>query len=179
MNGHQINILQGSFISTVSENSFQWLWKSKCTPKMKFFGWLLLSDRINTRNMLRRRNFILNSGYNCLLCDTPPEETIEHIFFHCPFSQECWSALNIIWPFGGTRLQIIEHGKTQWRDPLFMEVFLIGARNIWKERNNMHFKNITPTVAAWRRRFKEDFGLLIHRTKEGIHPYIAHFISRL
>jgi hypothetical protein len=60
-----------------------------------------------------------------------------------------------------------------------MEVFLIGARNIWKERNNMHFKNIKPTVAAWRRRFKEDFGLLIHRTKEGIHPYIAHFISRL
>jgi hypothetical protein len=43
--------------------SFQWLWKSKCIPKRKLFGWLLLSDIINTRNMLKRRHFLLNSGY--------------------------------------------------------------------------------------------------------------------
>jgi hypothetical protein len=60
-----------------------------------------------------------------------------------------------------------------------MEVFLIGAWNIWKERNNMHFRNITPTIAAWKRRFIEDFGLLKHRTKEGVHPYIDHLISSL
>jgi hypothetical protein len=159
--------------------SIQWLWKSKSIPRMKFFGWLLLSDRINTRNMLRRRNFTLNTGYNCLLCDNPPEEMVEHLFFHCPFSQECWSRLHINWPLEHNRLQIIEHGKTQWKDPLFMEVFLIGAWNIWKERNNLHFKNITPTAAAWKRRFIEDFGLLKYRTKEGIHPYIDHLISSL
>jgi hypothetical protein len=35
--------------------STTWLWKSKCTPRVKFFGWLVLVDRLNTRNMLRRR----------------------------------------------------------------------------------------------------------------------------
>lgn len=30
-----------------------WIWKSKCIPRVKFFGWLLLSDHLNTRNILR------------------------------------------------------------------------------------------------------------------------------
>jgi hypothetical protein len=30
------------------------LWKSKCTPRVKFFGWLVLVDRLNIRNMLKR-----------------------------------------------------------------------------------------------------------------------------
>jgi hypothetical protein len=33
-----------------------WLWKSKCTSKHKFFAWLILHDRINTKDMLLRRN---------------------------------------------------------------------------------------------------------------------------
>jgi hypothetical protein len=78
-----------------------------------------------------------------------------------------------------TRLQIIEHGKIQWREPLFMEIFIIGAWSIWKERNNMLCNNITPTVEAWKRRFREEFGLLVHRKKEGVHPYINSLIARL
>lgn len=35
-----------------------WIWKTKCVPKIKFFAWLLLNDRLNTRNMLRRRRNI-------------------------------------------------------------------------------------------------------------------------
>jgi hypothetical protein len=79
----------------------------------------------------------------------------------------------------GNRLPIIEQGKTQWTDPMFMEVFIVGAWNIWKERNNMLFNNFTPNLESWKRRFKEDFGLLVHRTKEGLHPFISSIISRL
>jgi hypothetical protein len=31
---------------------FQWLWKSRCQGKHKVFFWLLLNDRLNTRNLL-------------------------------------------------------------------------------------------------------------------------------
>ena len=31
-----------------------WIWKSKCQSKHKFFAWLLLHDRINTKDMLLR-----------------------------------------------------------------------------------------------------------------------------
>jgi hypothetical protein len=39
-----------------------WIWKSKCIPKIKFFAWLLLNDRLNTRNILRRRRKFLEDG---------------------------------------------------------------------------------------------------------------------
>lgn len=35
------------------DDAFSWIWKSKCTKKWKVFAWLLLADRLNTRNMLR------------------------------------------------------------------------------------------------------------------------------
>ena len=41
------------FRDVVAHVAFQWLWKTKCTPKIKVFGWFLLSDRLNTRNMLK------------------------------------------------------------------------------------------------------------------------------
>jgi hypothetical protein len=45
-----------------------WVWKSKCTPTVKYFAWLLLNDKLNTRNILRRRKKFLEEGYNCVLC---------------------------------------------------------------------------------------------------------------
>lgn len=45
---------------------FQWVWKSSCQPKHKVFFWMLLLDRVNTRNLLRRKTFYLES-YNCAL----------------------------------------------------------------------------------------------------------------
>jgi hypothetical protein len=77
--------------------TFKWIWKSKCTPKLKFFGWLVQSDRLNTRNMLRRRHYQINSSFECLMCDQHLEETIEHMLFHCTFSTACWDALDIHW----------------------------------------------------------------------------------
>jgi hypothetical protein len=87
--------------------SFNWIWKAKNTAKLKVFCWLLLSDRPNTRNMLKRRNYAISSIYNCLLCTSPPEETVEHLFFHCHFSSSCWSAIGIQWPVQNSRLHIV------------------------------------------------------------------------
>jgi hypothetical protein len=159
--------------------SFKWLWKSKCTAKVKFFGWLILSDRLNTRNMLRRRHYALGTGYDFFMCNHNTEEIIEHLFFHCPFSQDCWSSINISWAMNNSRLQIIEQGKKIWNKKLFMEITLLGSWNIWKERNNLWFNNIQPSVQAWKSRFAADLSLLIHRTKEELHPLIKSIIHSL
>jgi hypothetical protein len=44
---------------------FSWVWSSSCQAKHKFFFWLLLLDRLNTRNLLGRKKFQLQS-YNCV-----------------------------------------------------------------------------------------------------------------
>jgi hypothetical protein len=37
-----------------------WIWKSKCMPKIKSFFCLLANDRLNTKDMLLRKNFSLD-----------------------------------------------------------------------------------------------------------------------
>lgn len=78
------------FINVQVDEAFGWIWKTKCTMQWKVFLWLLLADRLNTRNMLRRRHYrVNNDDYNCLLCHNPPEESLLHLFFRCPFSVSC------------------------------------------------------------------------------------------
>ena len=64
-----------------AHEAFGWIWKSKATMKIKVFGWLLLSDRLNTRNMLKRRHYNIGNDYDCILCGLHIEETLEHLFF--------------------------------------------------------------------------------------------------
>jgi hypothetical protein len=58
-----------------------WIWKSKCVPRINFFAWLL-NDKLNTRNILRRRKKFLED-YRCVMCQGNMEETLEHLFFDC------------------------------------------------------------------------------------------------
>ena len=146
----------------------------------KVFLWLLLADRLNTRNMLRRRHFrVQNDDYNCLLYHHPPEEDIVHLFFTCPFSQRCWDALGIQWPKDTDRFRMLHEGKVRWARPMFLEVFAVAAWEIWKERNDKHFRGIKPSYESWRSRFKQDFAMLVHRSKQEQGPYILSIVSLL
>jgi hypothetical protein len=162
------------FRNIVAHITYSWLWKSKCTPKMKLFCLLILLDRLNTRNMLRRRHFNINFGYPCPMCDNPPEETLEHLIFSCPFSEECWQQIGMIWQNNWNRQQLIQRGKEQWNKPMFMEIFIVAAWNIWKERTNLVFNGVTPNLNAWKQKVKTDMLLLVHRLKR---VYILSFSS--
>jgi hypothetical protein len=67
---------------------FSWIWKSSCQAKNKFFFWLLLLDRLNTRNLLTIKNFTLPS-YSCTTLQCNEEETLVHLFWTCPFVELC------------------------------------------------------------------------------------------
>ena len=162
-----------------AHQSYKWLWAARSTLKIKVFGWLLLSDRLNTRNMLKRRHYNIGDDYNCLLCDQQIEETVEHMIFQCPFSQRCWSILGITWQQTGSRLRWISMAAHDWSSPMFMDVFLQAAWSIWKERNNKHFRSIPPTILSWLQRFKHDFALLQHRTREDVRDFILSFVISL
>lgn len=65
---------------------FRIVWKAQCTPRVKFFVWLILMDRLNTKTMLRRRNLNVQGDVYCVMCNASIEEDIEHLFFECPFA---------------------------------------------------------------------------------------------
>lgn len=84
---------------------FKWMWQSCCRGRHKFFFWLLLRDRLNTRNILRRKRKILDD-YNCPLCAANTEETFFHLFFQCSFSQWCSRLLHVRWNLGLSAIEM-------------------------------------------------------------------------
>jgi hypothetical protein len=79
---------------------FIWIWETRCCNKIKVFSWLLLMDKLNLRNILRRKKHkIQGNNYNCPICSAGREETTFHLFFSCSFSVECWNHLGISWNF--------------------------------------------------------------------------------
>ena len=158
---------------------FKSLWRSHCIMRIKVFGWLLFHDRLNTRNMLKQRHYDIGDDHSCLLCGGPDEATGAHMRFTCPFSQACWSQLGIVWPRFDCRLHVLQTTKDSWSGPLFLDIFLVAAWSLWKERNNKHFRRVDPSINSWLRRFKEDFGLLQHRTKRDHSALIASFLADL
>ena len=140
--------------------------------KIKVFGWLLLSDHLNTRNMLKRRHYNIGEVHDCILCGLHIEETLEHLFFECQFSSGCWSHLGLSWSHDNSRLQNISKAKEDWNRPLFMELSLLASWSIWKEHNNKHFRGIPPSRTYWLDKLKTDFSLLTYRVKEEHKHYI-------
>ena len=89
-----------SFQHITSHFLSQWIWKSKCTSKHKFFAWLILHDRINTKDMLRRRHWHVTSDHSCVLCCNDALEDWSHLFFECTFSVRVWIYLQVNWTQG-------------------------------------------------------------------------------
>ncbi|WVZ57552.1 LOW QUALITY PROTEIN: hypothetical protein U9M48_007924, partial [Paspalum notatum var. saurae] len=50
--------------------------------------------RLITREILRRKSMYLPS-YECALCQSGSEETLEHLFLHCAFASDCWALLGL------------------------------------------------------------------------------------
>ena len=100
-----------------------------------------------------------------------------HLFFHCPFSSSCWADLDILCSSQRNRLDILSTARQNYHKPMFMETFMIGAWNLWKERNNLVFNNIPLSKDSWKTNFCSDFSLLVHRTKSELHPLSVNLVQ--
>ena len=52
-------------------------------------------------------------SYDCVLCNEPFEEMVEHLFLHCSFARDCWNLVGIQVPTAAQPLEILESFKTQ------------------------------------------------------------------
>jgi hypothetical protein len=67
------------------------IWKMKIPLKNKIFGWYLRRGVILTKDNLVERN--MHGSRQCVFCHQ--DETIKHLFFHCPFAKSIWSIIQI------------------------------------------------------------------------------------
>lgn len=155
-----------------------WIWKSKCMPRVKLFAWLLLVDRLNTRNVLRRRKKHVQEGYNCVMCQEHVEETATHLFFECP-STARWYKLNIQWEVQADIFQTILLQRPTLNSSYYMEIIMLAAWSIWKERNALIFSNKPPSISAWMAIFTSEVKLHLHRLPTHLHPVIMDWLNNL
>jgi hypothetical protein len=109
---------------------------------------------------------IEGNNYNCVLCSNNVEETAHHLFFSCPFSQECWQHLGIQWNLQSEFFEMMIQSQQQHQNPFFMETFIIVAWHIWKQRNNFIFDRGRPSFSSWKNLFCEEAKLQAFRMRD-------------
>jgi hypothetical protein len=103
--------------------------RSTSTPifnqmKHKVFFWLLLKDRLNTRDLLQRKGMDLES-YTCDLCILQRRETVAHIFLRCNFAKACWNSIGIQYTSTRTLNQILSRIKRSLDVPFALEIVIL------------------------------------------------------
>lgn len=152
--------------------------EEQCQPKHKVFFWLLIKDRLSTRNLLRRRNMPLDS-YNCALCNMLVEESVFHLFLDCSFARMCWVILNIDIPLSDDFLELVVELKAQLNTQFFMEAIIPLCWTIWTARNELIFNGISLNLAGCQRILHKELNLLMHRLKASHQDQFSAWIQSL
>jgi hypothetical protein len=133
---------------------FKWIWRAKITTKLKIFIWLVFRDRINSRNLLKRKNYkVEGDDYSCVFCNLNIEEYTYHLLFQFPFSTACWNFLNIHWDHDFYFFDTIKNAREECQHDFFVEVFSVAAWEIWKKQNAKIFIAIALSFYSWRDNF--------------------------
>lgn len=143
---------------------FRWLWNSKCQIKHKVFFWLLLKDRLSTRELLHRKGMELDS-HTCDLCILQRPETTGHLFLRCNFAKACWETIGVLVAPTRNVSQNLNRMKQQLGVSFFMEIIVLMTWSIWTTRNDWIFREVDPSIPNCKRKFMEEFSLLQHRVK--------------
>ena len=128
----------------------QIVWKAWAPPKVKFFAWLAVQDRIWTADRLAKRGWP-NCGL-CPLCKRDPESG-PHLFFKCRFTVRLWNLIIIklglahmdtsTWLTDGSVMEwwanrtsaTIPHRKAM------ASITMLVSWTIWNERNSRVFRH--------------------------------------
>ena len=132
--------------TTVASQLFKWLWKSHMLNKEKFFFWLLLRDKLNTRGLLRRKRMHLCS-YDYAVCVGHLEESIIHLFFDYPFSQACWIFLDIHYKSSLPLLNMVIAACEQFGSVFFREVIVLACWTICCNHNRIIVENEVISIS--------------------------------
>lgn len=114
--------------------------------------------------------------YSCVTCLAAVEETLVHLFIHCPFAQSCWSLLGLQIGYGGA-FDTLEQLKLQLGVPFFMEIIVLMCWCIWMQRNDLMFKGIQPSQDSCRSHYVKEFVLVILRAKSRYKPLMSSWLE--
>jgi hypothetical protein len=159
---------------------FNVVWFPFSSPKMSCCLLKALKGRLPTRSRLK--TFGIINEDSCVLCNEATE-TIDHLFFECPFTAYLWSLsrlkLGLYLPEMRNLIQEAEliQGKFKVKDKSYILSRLalqVTVWHIWLERNRRVFQHQQMNKIMIFRRLYEDINILLRtcawkvNNKEGI-----------
>ncbi|KAK1309680.1 hypothetical protein QJS10_CPA08g00451 [Acorus calamus] len=148
-------IYQAMINVTPARNGVKWktIWKLPVVPKFKTFLWLLLWNKLPTREHLDRIGLTMDR--QCPWC-LRAIESANHLFLQCHFVEECWRELPAdkrppieIW-YANNWEDRLTHSK--WSlvkdEPLKRILFISMLWHQWKARNYLIFRGLQLTARS-------------------------------
>ncbi|KAE8813121.1 retrotransposon protein [Hordeum vulgare] len=143
------------FMAKVQFPCHRAIWKSKATPRCKFFMWLAVHLKCLTADNLRRPGWPCDPL--CSLCHVESEDC-DHLFILCRFSCEVWGRLRawsaVDFPIPGSAFGSTEEWWLRAREKVhknarrnFDTVVILVHWKLWKERNARIFYNKISSAA--------------------------------
>jgi len=126
----------------------------------------MLKDRLNTKNILRRKKMDLNS-YQCALCSFLVEENSQHLFLNYDFAKMCWDVIGVDIPLMSSFPDVIPTMKYHISSQFFMETIIMICWAIWTARNELIFRgNNGPCREEYIRIFFKELNLIRFRLNQ-------------
>jgi len=116
----------------------KFIWSSSTPPRVQFFGWLLVHDRVQSKTNLHRRKIV--DAVVCDLCGDCPE-TATHLIFECPVASSFWRTVGVQVPAGFCVSSLHQLPKpAHVPSKHFETLILLCCWQIWKRRNGVIFR---------------------------------------
>ncbi|CAN6371657.1 unnamed protein product [Urochloa humidicola] len=126
---------------------------NRAPPRVQFFAWLLVQERIQCRANLMKKNIVDDA--KCELCNHEAE-TCDHIIFTYPFARQAWGILGVDISTANVRvLWELPHPATVPAKH-FDSYLLLVCWQLWKHRNDAVFNRALPSMRRLGMTCKED-----------------------
>jgi hypothetical protein len=131
--------------------SFPWksVWKSKAPPRVAFFVWTAMHNKILTLDNIGRRGLVVVN--RCWLCESDVE-SVDHLLLHCAVARDLWitffARFGLCWVMPRSVKELLASWWTAGRTRSAVVWKMVPhciLWCIWRERNNRCFEGVSRT----------------------------------
>jgi hypothetical protein len=137
--------------------SFNFVWRNHAPPRVRFFAWLLVQNRIQCKVNLAKKNIVDDA--TCELCKEHDEDA-DHIVSGCRFARQFWTRIGWapedIYPVDRLWETKTPPGTPEKVAPTWI---LLCCWELWKHRHDVVFRKLPPNIDRLVVACKESAGL--------------------